>query len=135
MTSFVSGNDSLRAELLWFLKVVLSHYSYSSCAGLSELFSAMFPDSDIARRFSCSERKCAYMACFGLGPYFKDLLMKDVRDQSAFVLLFDESMNQKTKNKQMEIHIRLWRENWVFTCYFGVSLHRTCDGRRYAGAL
>ena len=128
LTSFVSGNDSLRAEVLWCLKVVCSHYFCNSRAGLSELCWAMYPDSDVARRFSCSERKCAYMACFGLGLYFKDL-MKDVQGQSAYVLLFDKSMNQKTK-KQTNGHPHPTLEGELgFYLLLWVSLYRICDGR------
>ena len=65
----------------------------------------MFPDSDIARQFSCGEKKCAYLCCFGLAPHFRELLLKAVGPE-PFVLLFDESMNTTTKSKQMDLHVR-----------------------------
>lgn len=59
--SAVSRNETLTAEVLWVLKVANSHYSYKSCEDISQLFQVMFPDSQIAARFTCGERKCSYI--------------------------------------------------------------------------
>ena len=61
------------------LRVITSHYSFSSCKDISCLFSKMFPDSQIAQSFSCGATKCAYLACFGSYPYFHELLMEKIR--------------------------------------------------------
>ena len=54
--TFASGNDCrLRAEILWAMKVIKSHY-YRSCSDIGQLFATMFPDSDTAQRFSCGEK-------------------------------------------------------------------------------
>ena len=68
MDQFVTKNDVLKAEVLWVLKVVTSHFSYKSCEGLNSLFLKMFPDSKIAETLTCGESKCARMARFGLAP-------------------------------------------------------------------
>ncbi|XP_048577470.1 uncharacterized protein LOC116618576 [Nematostella vectensis] len=49
----------------------MSHYSYKSCEDISTLFKLMFLDSTVADKFSCGEKKCAYMACFGIAEFFK----------------------------------------------------------------
>ena len=36
LSSFVSRNDCLRAEVLWELKVVNSHFSYNSCTDVAK---------------------------------------------------------------------------------------------------
>lgn len=54
LQSFVSKEDTIKAEILWTLKVVTSHQSYRSCVGVDKLFQNMFPDSQIARNFSFS---------------------------------------------------------------------------------
>ncbi len=113
LTSFVSRNDCLTSEVLWTLKVVNSHNSFNSCTDVSSLFAQMFPDSEIAKHFSCGERKCAYMCNYGIAPYFKHQLMKKNSDEDGYVLLFDESLNQNTKNKQMDIHARIWEKDQV----------------------
>ena len=61
----------------------------------------MFPDSDIAKHFACGERKAAYLSTFGIAPHFLSLLKGKVRDQSEYVLLFDESLNSEMQSKQM----------------------------------
>ena len=46
----------LKAEILWTLKLITSHYSFNSSKDTSHLFSAMFPDSHIAQQFPCGEQ-------------------------------------------------------------------------------
>jgi len=89
MTTFVGRNESLTAEVLWTVKIVTSHY----CDNVAALFGRMFPDSVIVAQFTCGERKCAHVACFGIAPYFSQQL----------VLMFDESANKATQTKQMDI--------------------------------
>ena len=48
MEKSVTRDESLKAEILWALKAIISHYSYKSCEGTSKLFQAMFSDSRIA---------------------------------------------------------------------------------------
>ena len=90
----------LKAEKLQTLKPITSHYSLNSSKDTSQLFSAMFPDSQIARQFVCGERKAAYCCLFGLAEHFKKLLQDSV--SGPFVVLFDESLNKKMQGKQMD---------------------------------
>ena len=46
------GVDSLKAEVLWLLKLVVSNFSFRSTDKIGGLFQAMFPDSKIAAKFS-----------------------------------------------------------------------------------
>ena len=116
--NFVSKDETLRAEVIWTLKVVNSHYSYNSCSDVKNIFQLMFPDSELAKKFTCGREKCAYLCCFGLAPYFSNLLTDQVNREEAFVLCFDESLNHKTKNKQLDLHVRLWIDNHVTTRYY-----------------
>ena len=61
MEKSVTRDETLKAEILWALKAIMSHYSFKSCKGTSKLFQAMFPDSRIASWFSCEEKKFAYL--------------------------------------------------------------------------
>lgn len=117
--SNVTRQESLRPEVLWALKVANSHYSFKSCEDVSELFSVMFPDSQLAGKFACGERKCAYLCTFGLAPYFKQLALKTVATQRSYVLLFDESLNHYLQTKQLDVHVRLWDGPEVKTKYIG----------------
>ena len=76
-TAVVTG-DVIRAEVLWTLKVIMCHYSFNSCNDIS---ATMFPDSGIAKSFTCGATKCAYLTCFGLAPYFHEQLVDMVRVQ------------------------------------------------------
>ena len=51
----VIKDNVLKAETLWTLKLITSHYSFNSSKDTSQLFSAMFLDSQIARQFACGE--------------------------------------------------------------------------------
>ena len=107
-------NDDVRtrAEMLWVLKIIDSNYSFNSSECVPLLLQSMFPDSEAAKNFSCSESKARYMATFGLAPYLLELLMEKVKDD-CFVLLYDESLNKKVQQKQLDIYLRFWNGNEV----------------------
>ena len=130
MRSFLTKDDVLKAETLWTLKLVTNHYSFNSSADTANLFSAMFPDSEIAKQFACGERKAAYITVFGLAEHFKKLLKDGVK--GPFVVLFDESLNKKMQEKQMDIHIRYWDNvnSEVTTRYFGSEFLGKCIHRK-----
>ena len=116
----VSTDERWTAEIIWAMKVVFSHFSYKSCTDIEKLFRKMFPDSQIAKEFTCGASKCAYIVCYGLAPYFRSQLLDQIRGVNAFVILLDESMNKYTQKKQMDYHIRFYDESSkeVVTRYF-----------------
>lgn len=90
----------------------------------------MFPDSDIANTLTCSANKTAYEAKFGLATYIKDKLVSKV-NKSPFVLIFVESFNETTKNKQLDVHVRFWDEGWfspdiLAPSLWDIQLRKTC---------
>ena len=108
MMAYVSSKETVTAEVLWALKVVLSHYSYKRCEDIAQLFQQMFADSTIAKQLACGEKKCAYLACFGVALFFQQQLLDEIKKLESFVLLFDESLNKVTQSKQLDLHIRFW---------------------------
>lgn len=40
-----------------------------------------------------------------------------MKAESAYVLLFDESMNHELQEKQLDIHVRIWEGDHVQTSY------------------
>jgi hypothetical protein len=124
-----TNNEVLAAEILWALKTVSSHYSYKSCEDTRLIFQRMFPDSDIAARFTCGERKCAYLSVFGLGPHFLDLLKERIKSKDGYVLLFDEALNKKNQTKQMDFHARLWEGDQVITRYYHSEFMGHCTAK------
>jgi len=102
---FNAPHAQLRGQILWTLQTVSAHNSNKSNKHVAELFNAMCPDSQIAAKFTCGEKKkTAYRSVFCLAEHFIALLKKEVN--SCFATLFDESLNKKTQLQQMDIHIR-----------------------------
>ena len=98
---------AIRAELLWCIENIANRNSIASCDGKKELFNVMFPGA-VPENFSLSPSKAQYLITEALGPYFKNLLLKDLEFEDAlFSLLFDDTSNVKSK-KEMQIRIRLW---------------------------
>lgn len=116
-TAFGS-TPTMKAEVLWTLNTIAKHQSYNGNEGISELFKCMFPDSDIAKTFTCGPDKTAYIAKFGLAIHIKGELVSKV-NKSPFVLVFDESLNETTETKQLDVHVRFWNEGQVQSRYLG----------------
>ena len=67
LSHYLDSNAVLRAEILWVLHTISCHNSYKSNEGISKVFSLMFQDSEIARRFSCGG---GGGNAYGLAEYF-----------------------------------------------------------------
>ena len=77
----------------------------------------MFPDSATAKGFRCGEHKTAYLCVFALAKHFKKAILSKVKGH--FVIMFDESLNQKMQEKQLDIHVWYWNtdQKAVVTAY------------------
>lgn len=107
ITSFISPPDTQKAEVLWVLHTVTRHNSFKSNDDIQGVFAAMFPDSQLAKSFTCGENKTAYVAKYGIASFIKKELSCSVSEK-PYVVMFDESMNKTTKSKQMDLHLRFW---------------------------
>ena len=58
----------------------------------------MFPDMQIAAKYSQKETKSKYVAQFGLPPFVKDKLMADVQ-KSPYYFKFGEATNSQVKKQ------------------------------------
>lgn len=116
MSSFLSKEEVLSAEIVWILHSINTHQSFRSNLGIGNVFQRMFKDSPTAQQFSLSDRKMSYITSFGLAPYFTSQL-EDKLKFNDYVLLFDESMNKSLQSKQMDFHVRFWDEDSVHTRY------------------
>lgn len=131
IANFFNKEDVSKAEILWTLNTIVTHSSYNSTKHSSALFSVMFPDSEIAKNFSCGSTKCSYLTCFGLAPFFENQLYDKLQKVSYYSLSFDESYNHVTKNEQMDHIIRFFdiEKNIVVSQYLGSQFlgHATAD--------
>ena len=64
----------------------------------------MFSDSHIIKLFKFNKTTCAYLINFGIVPYFKEVLRKEISNAPVFPLLFDESMNHILMNSYILIY-------------------------------
>ncbi len=104
----VSHKDAtVKAELLWTMKVVASSLSYSSCDGLKELLQAMFPGA-VPADFSLGSSKVSNLISEAVGPYFRSMIANDCKSSGTpFTVLYDETTNSQVQ-KQLDIRIRYW---------------------------
>ena len=110
VTSFITKEETVKAEIRWTLETLQSNYSFNSCSQKSELFAAMFSDSTIAKQFSMGKTKCAYYLTYGMAPYFKDTFVQNLKEIPFYSASFDESYNKVMKQGQMDLHIRYWTQ-------------------------
>ena len=103
MESFLVPVSTLQAEVFFPFKVGSSHFSLKLCLGFDELFLSMFADSKIVKSFQLSKTKYGYIMKFGLAPYFKDLLLKEINASDCFRLSFDENINKVLQEEQMDV--------------------------------
>lgn len=66
LQSFIGSSNTLHSEILWALKVAISHFSSRSCTGLNKLFKVVFKDSEITKGFALSRTKRTYLIKFDL---------------------------------------------------------------------
>ena len=108
INKWIVSEDVQKAEVLWTLYTTVNHISSRASTNTSALFEVMFRDSEISKQFACSKDKNAYLASFGLAPYFSDQLCKTLNECPIYSVSFDEAFNRITKTEQMDLAIRYW---------------------------
>ena len=111
VSNFVISSETVKAEIRWLLKSVISVYRNNSSANLNNLVSCMFPDSQLAKSLKLGADKVRYSINFGLTPFFKSLLYEYIKKSCCFVACFDESLNLVTQTCEMDIVIRFFNES------------------------
>ena len=117
VTSFALRTEQHKAEILWALKSVVSHFPYNSAVNIVDVFRAMFPDSAIAQKMQCGPTKLSYLICFGIAPYFKQQLLNELKEMQCFVISFDESLNSELHQEQMDFIVKYFRKDRVVSRY------------------
>ena len=62
-----------------------------------------------------SKTKCAYLINYGIAPYLRDNLLKDIKDSPYFSFSFDETLNRVVQDQQMDVQIRYFKDANVST--------------------
>lgn len=118
-TSFCLADKILKAEVYLVLAAIKNNYSFSSLTNLSQLYREVFDDSDVAKGIKLSDKKVRYVVNFGLAPFFKTEILKDI-GESFFAIHFDETTTKQAK-KQMDICLSYWSETQ------GKVIYTYCD--------
>ena len=121
----------MNAEICWAFQSLMSNYSYNSCSSNSELFSAMFSDSDIVEKFSMGKTKCEYYVTHGIAPHFESKFLESLQLLPIYLVSFDESYNDTIKRGEMDMHIRFWdsETDRVKVHYLDISFMRKSSAK------
>ena len=106
----INQENTLNAEILWCLTMVLTHESYISCNDLASLFQRMFAGHEVTEHFSLGKTKSRYTMLYGIAPEFKKMLLYDVNQSPFFSILVDESLNSELQMCQLYVALRFWNE-------------------------
>ena len=117
---YVATEDVQNAEIIWAMRLIEKHRPYRSCDAIQQTFTAMFPDSAIAKKMSIARTKAKYLINHGLAPYFAEERTTEIKEPGKIVACFDEALNNVAQRGQMDISIRFWDVNnsRVSTRYF-----------------
>ena len=96
---------TIAAKMRWVLILVCAKHSMNSYSNSGGSLTAVFPDSEIAKRFHCGRAKAGYVADFGLALYFNDIFYSQISTSPYYAISFDESLNDVQKG-QMDLNER-----------------------------
>jgi hypothetical protein len=106
-------NQAVRGEIKVALKAVESDWSYSSCDDICELFVDIAPDSQILKKMKMKSSKLSYVISHGLGPYFHDLLVKDLKQAPSFTLGLDSATTKQLGlTKSLDFKVRYYSDRF-----------------------
>ena len=71
----------------------------------------MFPDSQIAAKYSLEETKSKYVVQFGIAPFVKDELITDVQ-KAPYSFKFDETTTSQVK-RQYDGYVSFSQRNYT----------------------
>ena len=98
----------ITAELYFTSFIVQHNLSFASSDHFTKLCKLMFPDSQIAKNFSCSRTKTKAIVTHALAPA-TDSLVSEACVRGPFSILCDEG-NDKLDKKYFAIIVRYWDE-------------------------
>ena len=90
-------HQAIEAEVRWATFVAKHNISFLSSDHATKLFSKMFPDSEIAKKFSCARTKTTAIVKKALAPHFTQRVIESM-SSSPFSLLMDESNDKTVKS-------------------------------------
>lgn len=140
ITSFAKPSTSTEdlartAEIRWAAFLAENDLPMILSDKASDLFKSMFPDSDIAKTFSCARTKASYLITGGLG-YGEHLRIIDRMKASKFSILIDES-TQLQGDKYLHILARMFdsSKEAVVTYFYKAIVVNQATAENIASAI
>ena len=90
-----ASSSVINAEALWATFVVEHNLAFQASDHATKLFHKMFPDSSVAKKFSCGRTKTAAIIIEALAPHFSKRSLDNLDKNAPFSIMMDES-NDKT---------------------------------------
>ena len=91
------SDQAIEAEVRWATFVAKHNISFLASDHATKLFSKIFPDSAIAKRFSCSHTKTTDIVNKALAPHFTQRVIESM-SSGPFSLMMDESNDRRDKS-------------------------------------
>ena len=117
--SFINNNVEMgkKAELIWAMLSIVCNISAASSDIIAPAFHVMFP-GEISSNYTMSRTKLGYIISEALGPYFRNMFLKDA-ESSYYTVLYDETVNNKGL-KELQLKIIYYSEVYK-KVIFGIS--------------
>lgn len=109
-TSGMTLQDQIcRAEAIFAMSVTMKSIPFSWGDTATEIYHAMFPDSDVAKGFSCGRSKLSRIVSDGLGPYFKSKVVDELCYPNVFYsVVVDETPKPDQRVQQLDVLVRFF---------------------------
>ncbi|XP_071033143.1 uncharacterized protein [Parasteatoda tepidariorum] len=102
----------LSAEIMFAFSIISRNVPYTYGDVATVMFTRMFPDSSIAKHFSCGRAKLSYFISDGIGLYLKEKLLEEiVKYNSYYSIQLDETPISEKRAKQLDVHVRFYSES------------------------
>ena len=83
--------------MIWASYLAERDLPVSISGDADKVFRAMFPDSEIAKEFSCGRTKATYLIADGLGPALNQSLVLTLKTTNFSMLIDESNKLQHTK--------------------------------------
>nr|XP_037291648.1 uncharacterized protein LOC119187671 [Rhipicephalus microplus] len=101
------STKSARQKLLLLCLLWPREFLFSWGDTATSIYHCMFPDSDIAKKFSCGRIKLARIVSDGLGPYFKGQVVTELCQPNVyFSIMIDETPKPELRVQQLDVLVR-----------------------------
>lgn len=97
-----------RAEAIFAMSVTMNSIPFSWGDTATEIYHAMFPDSDVAKGFSCGRSKLSRIVSDGLGPYKSKVVDELCHPNVFYSVVVDETPKPDQRVQQLDVLVRFF---------------------------